>query len=660
MLKNANELNFLYVNVCNYSYLCLTLSSELIKINVKRTEFPWVYYAIGVLTKIINIKKYSMKKLLFFTMSAMLLAACSSEELSVQESPSEASGNAVVKFDAYALRGLTRAGAAGDVTNGNIGTKGFGVFAYYTDGAKYSKTATPDFMYNQKVVKTGDAWTYEPAKYWPNEFGETAKSEGTDYVTFFAYAPWTEFVPTTGKPVTTNARDERYNIIGIKDNSTAGDPIVQYVVDTDPATSVDLLWGVAKEDPASYYTPIAGTSTVTTGLPFLNMVKPSSATDGKLSFNLRHALAKVKVTIDFIADAATPTGTSATIESDETRIYVREASISGFALEGALNLNNVEANKPLWKDIDGEKSLIFADYVEFFDGRRDGYEGTTNGFNNGEINAMLNPEIIENYAATTETGVAPNTKIIFGADKKPGVTSTSQPLFASSADGFFYVIPRNGGQAVDLRLLYDVETIDARVAGLLADRVTHGKSIPNNITKEAIFGDNIDFEPGKQYVINIHLGMTSVKVDAEVTEWTETQPTVVIIPELSLQQALQSALAYTYSDRAYSGDWSVTNTTVTYTNTMAAATATESGRPTIINDIARMLGALYRAGGIRSISLGGKDFTWDPNGKLKGSNWVDSDGNTLISQLDDMFPTISGPVTVVTDKGSFTIEFVLS
>ena len=35
MLKNANELNFLYVNVCNYSYLFLTLSSELIKINVK-------------------------------------------------------------------------------------------------------------------------------------------------------------------------------------------------------------------------------------------------------------------------------------------------------------------------------------------------------------------------------------------------------------------------------------------------------------------------------------------------------------------------------------------------------------------------------------------------------------------------------------------------
>jgi hypothetical protein len=47
----------------------------------------------------------------------------------------------------------------------------------------------------------------------------------------------------------------------------------------------------------------------------------------------------------------------------------------------------------------------------------------------------------------------------------------------------------------------------------------------------AIFGDNIDFEPGKQYVISIHLGMTSVKVDAKVTEWTEADPVEVEMPE---------------------------------------------------------------------------------------------------------------------------------
>lgn len=615
-----------------------------------------------------------MRKLLFFAMSAMLLAACSSEELNVQTPSPDVTDNAAVTFDAYALRGVTRAGTAGDVTNGNIGTTGFGVFAYYTASTPYSKNAKPDFMFNQKVVKTGDAWTYEPVKYWPNEFGETAKSDNTDYVTFFAYAPWTDFVPTTGAPVPVTSatvtesveHQQNYNIIGIKDNETAGDPIVQYRVDTDPATSVDLLWGVAAN--ATDYAPIATNNRMqnVTGLPFLNLTKPSDASASKLNFRLQHALAKVKITIDYISDATAATNT-ATINKDETRIFLRQASISGLAMEGALNLNNTQVDNqnlgiPLWKDIDGENELAFAEAVEFFDGRRDGYEGTTNGANNMEKLRILNPKLVENYAATSTNGEG---VVVFGDAKNPGVTTEAQSLFTSSADGFFYVIPRNAGQNVDLRLVYDVETIDARIAGLLADRVTHGKSIENDITKVAIFGDNIDFEPGKQYVITIHLGMTSVKVDAEVMEWTETDPVEVEVPTVSMADALGAAISYVYPDRAYSGTWSLDSNleppVLTYSNTTAAAITLESGRPAILNDIARMLGALYRAGGVRSLSLGGKDFTWDPNGTLKGSNWVDSDGNTLVSQLGSMYGTnIPESVTVETDKGTFILKLVLS
>lgn len=614
-----------------------------------------------------------MKKLLFFTMSAMLLAACTSEELSDQNTPKEVDGNAAVKFEAYALRGLTRAGEPGDVTNDNIANKGFGVFAYYTDGTTYSKTATPDFMYNQKVVKTGDTWTYEPAKYWPNEYGTTAASEKTDYVTFFAYAPWTDFVPSTGKPATTVARDQNYNIIGIKDNAAMGDPIVQYVVDTDPLTSVDLLWGVAKENPSSYYQPIAGATAPQAGFPFINMVKPSSASEGKLSFNLRHALAKVKVTIDFIDDAATPDGPAAgTLNPAETRIYLREASISGFALEGALNLNNTEANKPLWKDIDGDKQLAFADYVEFFDGRRDGYEGTANGFNNGEINALLNPALVENFCAPVlEGGIYKFAEwTADGTGKTPGVTATPQFLFATSevidiADenqGFFYIIPRNGGQNVDLRLLYDVETIDGRVAGLLADRVTHGKSITNDLTKEAIFGDAIDFVPGKQYVIKIHLGMTSVKIDAKVTDWVETDPVEVSVPDLTLYQAVQYAIGYNYSDFNYSGTWAISSAGdplgLTYSNTLAGAMTPKGEHPAIISDIARLLGALYRAGGIQRLTFQGTDYTWNTSATHKGSNWEDANGTTLVSAIATAFGTsIPSSVTVSTDKGDVNVTF---
>ena len=600
-------------------------------------------------------------------MSAMMLAACSSEELSAPDTPKEVTGNAVVKFDAYALRGLTRAGVTGDVTNDNIGTTGFGIFAYYTKGTTYGTTATPDFMYNQKVTKTAAGWTYEPAKYWPNEYGETASSEKNSYVSFFAYAPWTEFVPTTGKPVVTGSNDaihdQNFNIIGVKDNAATGDPVVQYVVDTDPSTSVDLLWGVAAEDPTSYYKPIAGTQIQEVGKPFLNMMKPESATDSKLKFNLRHALAKVKITVDYIADAFTPTGTSAVINADETRIYIREAAISGFALQGALNLNNTIADEPLWRDVDGEKNLVFEENVEFFDGRRDGYEGTENGFNKGESNIMLNPTLVENYCAPELVGDIYQ----FGGAKTPGVTKDTQFLFISSAsidptaedEGFFYVIPRNAGQNVDIRLLYDVETIDGRVAGLLADRVTHGKSVPNDLTEQHIFGSGVDFEPGKQYVIKIHLGMNSIKVDAEVTEWTETNPVEVEVP--SFAEAVQSAINYTYADRAYSGTWSITDAgdplTVTYSNTLAQAASMEDTHPYFLNDMARMLGALYRAGGVRKITFQDTEYTWNASLGLKGSNWANGT-TTLVSAMAAAFgASIPSSVSIETDMGTINLVF---
>lgn len=61
---------------------------------------------------------------------------------------------------------------------------GFGVLAYYTGQSAwstYKTSATPNFMYNQKVTYSG-GWTYAPLKYWPNT--------KDDKISFFAYAPY--------------------------------------------------------------------------------------------------------------------------------------------------------------------------------------------------------------------------------------------------------------------------------------------------------------------------------------------------------------------------------------------------------------------------------------------------------------------------------------
>ena len=67
-------------------------------------------------------------------------------------------------------------------------------------------------------------------------------------------------------------------------------------------------------------------------------------------------------------------------------------------------LNNDEANKPNWKDIEGLKELEFPETTRFNDGRKDGKEGDVNGAQTNEENQGLNPDIIENFGAPTLEG----------------------------------------------------------------------------------------------------------------------------------------------------------------------------------------------------------------------------------------------------------------
>lgn len=519
-----------------------------------------------------------MKKVFIFAAIAALFASCSEEQLATQNVQAPADNN-TVNFSVYTPR-ATRAGTPGDIDNESIKTIGFGVFAYYTSNDTYSANATPNFMYNQKVTfdEGKSEWVYEPVKYWPNEYGDAAVSDETDRVSFFAYAPYVEFIPTKGTPdpaVYTGNDLENYqtkNIIKTKANNGKGDPIINYVVDTDPATSVDLLWGV-NADPTTY-APIGGNDVTqnVAGLPFIDLVKPANPLPGydqdgnRIKFNLRHALAKVKVTIDYIADAYTPAGESEVINADETRIYVRNITMNGFAMEGALNLKNTEANIPLWKDVDGDKDLKFGE-IMFNDGRKDGKEGVVNGEQKNEPNQDLNPDIVEN-----NDGVAGE----FGDDKTPGVTNESVLLFKSTNPeengGFFYVIPRNAGDGVNVTIAYDVETIDPKLAGKLSDNETYGSSIENVISKENIFGEDVDFEAGKQYEIHIHLGMTSVKIDAEVTDWDDSvEPADVDLPdnqdgetETANGNKLGTKYNYiTWSDKDKTAQWGAGIATIT-------------------------------------------------------------------------------------------------
>lgn len=546
------------------------------------------------------------------------------------ETAQQNADGAPINFSVYTPRNVTRAGAAGALDNANIGTVGFGVFAYYTDDETYnSESSKPDFMYNTQVTKNGTKWEYNPVMYWPNEFGTGANSTNTDYVSFFTYAPYIDVVNETGIPVleemTTDAEYDAYaaslgikyvkyetktvkdratyveykgiadtddaianawnfdngtsytaadvtttiiplieaplgteyylgtatpvtdlatyqeylgvatvdeakaaldelwkeqvqgkNITKLPKNTDGGDPVVKYVVDTNPATSVDLLWGVAAN--ATDYQSIVANTNVQNAvdMPFVNMIKPANPVDSKLNWNLKHALSKLNVNIQYVADQQTPTAYATTdaaseeINSNETRIYVRYVKIGGFVMKGALNLNNTTAGEPLWKSYDGQTSLAYTT-TTFNDGRKDGKEGTYNGLDKNEENAGLNPDIVENYS-----------KAIWPSGKTSGVTNKKVNLFAGGEPTTpIFVIPT--GEDIDIEICYDVETKDAALAEYLSDGLTHGKTTQNIITKtsDKIFGAATPMEPGKGYNINIILGMTSVKFEAVVVPWDE-------------------------------------------------------------------------------------------------------------------------------------------
>ena len=266
-------------------------------------------------------------------------------------------------------------------------------------------------------------------------------------------------------------------------NSTSGDPTVKYIV-TGETAGVDLLWGV----------------NATNGLPWLNKTRTAGATaDDKITFTFRHALARLSPRIK----------TSIEIDA-KTKVYVRSVTITGFASKGTLNLNNIEANKPLWYNYDGS-DLTF-DGLTINDGRKDGREGSTEQAN--EKNKWLNPNLVQSTA--------------WGAGAMPGVTDSPAQLLKNVS---IYLIPSGGTEAVDVTIIYDVETEDANLSTNLSDGTTKGSSVENRITKTVSFGTPSGFEAGKAYTLTMSLGMKDVKIDAAVVDWTAVADTNTNLPE---------------------------------------------------------------------------------------------------------------------------------
>lgn len=412
-----------------------------------------------------------MKKYFILTAAAILaLGACTK----IENGENVPEIDVPVSMGAYTGKTVTKAGAAGELTNAQLKANGFGVFAYQTTGT--AALDTPNFMYNTKV--SGDSWTYSPVKYWPNQIqaGNTdsqtpaAQAAQADKVSFFAYAPYVNHKAAMGTT----------GITALTANNASGDPKVTYAASTTLDEQVDLCWGVVNPTTDQTWATVAGTNiSLAKGMPFLGLQKPALNTT--IHFYFRHALAQLNLKAVAAYNQAAAGGSA----KDGVKITIGEVvlTVPGMSTSAVLNLNNTVANTPKWESATGSSDLVF----------------TVSGDN---IRADLKDEGAKKAAEMTATGVTDDPKDVIVANK------------------YFTVIPADAAKKINVKVTYYVTTDDA-------DLATGYSRVKNVISKDVDFAA---LAAGTKNTIKMILGISEVKFEAEVTEWETGTATEVNLP----------------------------------------------------------------------------------------------------------------------------------
>lgn len=278
-------------------------------------------------------------------------------------------------------------------------------------------------------------------------------------ISFFAYAPY--------QSPEEIAKGE--NIISIPSNNTAESPMIGFTLNPDYKKQIDLLYN---------------------GTPAINLIKPSI--DTKVQFKFKHALSRVGfkaiIIVDEVADKED--GSSSGDGNNHKPILLDENSTvtinsitfksTNFSTSGNLNLKTGE-----W-DIQnsGERSFTF-DNDDFIEGN--------NVFKGSESTVADENDSDEN-------------------------TSKENSRVQKLTNEYLMLIPNRITEEnkvektkVDLIVNYTLETKDEKLAG---------EKISFNEVITAPF--EFEFKKGEAYDFVIHIGLTSVKLDALVNDWGNT------------------------------------------------------------------------------------------------------------------------------------------
>ncbi len=402
-------------------------------------------------------------------LTVLLMMGCSADEQTAGQSGTGQSETIVLGVKEV-VSPVTRAQHYGSMNFTQLETTGFGVYGYEgTDAYNSSSSAFNLFAANTHVtfVSGGTAPTTSldiPGSW---EYSGDLKpwTTGKKY-TFFAYAPWMSAGEGTAG---TNA--------GINTISTgAGDPTITYTVATDPAQSVDLLWGVRTDTQEK------------SGLAWIDVTK--GATTSAVLFTFYHALCALGLHAQVMVDQTNDTddlgdlSTLGTIGSkDGCKVTLKSITITpvttSFHQSATLNLNNTTKHQPKWESHSGTIASLVVDGTKLDDELKDPTPNDESGYS-----------VMTDASYDTEV---------------PGITESANSQTVIKDDNLFMLIPQDAQDytiAIDYFLTYKTETGYQREA----------KSGTATIR-------NLELAAGVKYYLNLVFGLTTFKLSVDATDW---------------------------------------------------------------------------------------------------------------------------------------------
>jgi len=396
----------------------------------------------------------------------------------------------------------------------------------------------------------------------------------TDYsqggnVSFFAYAPYVDFGSTApqglaaaGGTVSGIVAINKQTILA-NANGATGDPILTYILPADAKKVVDLLWGTKGNTSSNVKNTDGGvTSTVVkdeagrdvltslaanTDVYAKNILRgyatnadlSKQKTTGTIDFLFKHATSKVGGATTTSATAGDPSsiknGLMVVLDLDDmkgaevggakedaTKVTVKEIKIEARTL-----VEDGSGNKPgdpsyttsqYLKSAQGDFNLATGKWDVYLGDARANIETTQsqitpttyiiNQSGTGEnVAGELNDKIEEPTTALTSSNCDTE---LFNKAGKPGVLTTAQNVYKDGAEAYPLVFIPGTYPELTVTVDYFVRTKDANLSKTYSE-------VEQKITKKLTFTSPVELN--KQYSLLIHLGLTSVKFTASVSDW---------------------------------------------------------------------------------------------------------------------------------------------